>query len=108
MRHIEQKHGGQLLLAESVQLRWLNHQACVACGTIRSQRCRRCNLCGSDTLCKLRVGTPSRIGDSLGIRMQRPAVRQLVSNSFRARSQYTQENLWTKARFRTAPSGTSL
>ena len=23
--------------------------ACIACGTIRSQRCRRCNLCGSDT-----------------------------------------------------------
>ena len=33
------KHGGQVLLADSVgQLRWLVRQACVAFGTIRSQR----------------------------------------------------------------------
>ena len=36
------------------QLRWLNRQACVFCGTVRSQRC---NSCGSDTpLRELRVG----------------------------------------------------
>ena len=53
-----QKHGGQLLLADSVgQLLWLDRAACVYCGTIRSQRCRRCNFCGSDTLLRdLRVG----------------------------------------------------
>ena len=56
-QHMEQKHGGQVLLADSVgQLRWLNRQACVFCGTIRSQRCRQCNYCGSDTLLReLRV-----------------------------------------------------
>ena len=56
--HVGQKHGGQTLLEESVgQLRWLNRQACVHCGTIRSQRCRRCISCGFDTpLHELRVG----------------------------------------------------
>ena len=58
MQHMGQKHGSQVLLADSVgQLRWLNRQACVHSGTIRSQRCRRCNYCGSDTpLRELRVG----------------------------------------------------
>ena len=52
------QHVGPMLLADSVeQLRWHSRQACVACGTIRSQRCRRCNFCGSDTLLReLRVG----------------------------------------------------
>ena len=52
------KHGGQLLHADSVgQLRWLDRQACVACGIVRSQRCHRCNFGGSDTpLRELRVG----------------------------------------------------
>ena len=58
MQHIGQKHGGQTLLEDSVgQLRWLNRQTCVHCGTIRSQRCRRCISCGFDTpLRELRVG----------------------------------------------------
>ena len=58
MQHMGHKHGGQQLLPDSVgQLRWLDRAACVACGTIRSQRCRRCNLCGRDTpLRELRVG----------------------------------------------------
>ena len=56
--------------------------ACVACGTIRSQRCRQCNLCGSDTLLReLRDGDTFRIDDSPGIRMQRPVVRQPVTAS---------------------------
>ena len=39
-----------MLLEDSVgQLRWLSRQACVHCGTIRSQRCRRCNSCRFDT-----------------------------------------------------------
>ena len=43
MQHMEQKHGGQLLLPESAgQLRRLDRAACVVCGTIRSQRCNRC------------------------------------------------------------------
>ena len=48
MQHMGQKHGGQVLLEDSVgQLRWLNRQACVHCGTVRSQRCRWCNSCSS-------------------------------------------------------------
>ena len=111
MQHLAQNQGGQVLLVVSVgQLRWLNRQACVCCGTTRSHRCRQCNSCGSDTpLRGFRVGrTPSRTDDSPDIRTQRPAVRQPVSNSLRARSQYLQENLWTTARFRTALSGTSF
>ena len=69
---------GQVLLVVSVgQLRWLNRQACVCCGTTRSHRCRQCNSCGSDTpLRGFRFGrTPSRTDDSPDIRTQRPAVR---------------------------------
>ena len=34
MQHMGQKRGGQVLLADSVgQLRWLNRQSCVFCGT---------------------------------------------------------------------------
>ena len=46
------------MLADTVgQLRWLNRQACIFSGTIRSQRCRRCKSCGFDTpLRELRVG----------------------------------------------------
>ena len=53
------------------------------------------------------LGTPSRTDDSLGIRTQRPAVRQPVSTFPRTCSQRPQENHWTTARFRTAPSETS-
>ena len=50
MQHMVQKHGGQTLLEDSVgQVHRLNRQACVYCGTIRPQRCRRCNSCGFDT-----------------------------------------------------------
>ena len=58
MQQKGQKHGGQVLLADSVaQLRWLGRRACVFCGTTRSERCWRCNYCGSDTpLRELRVG----------------------------------------------------
>ena len=46
VQHMVQKHGGQVLLQNSVgQLRWLNRQACAHCSTIRSQRCRG-NSCG--------------------------------------------------------------
>ena len=46
MHHMEQKHGGKFLLADRVgQLRWLNRQACVHRGTVRSRRCRRFNSC---------------------------------------------------------------
>ena len=73
MQRMRQKHEVQVLLADSVvQLRWHHRQACVACGTRRSQRCRRCNYCRSDTpLRELRVG-------DIGTR--RPAVRHLGSN----------------------------
>ena len=58
MQHMVQKHAVHVLLADSVgQLRWLNRQACVFCGTARSQRCRRYNCCGSDTpLREIRFG----------------------------------------------------
>ena len=50
MQHMEQKHGGQLLLPASVgQLRRPDRAACVVCSTIRSQRCNRCGLCNSNT-----------------------------------------------------------
>ena len=55
---------------------------------------------GSTLLTDLTLGTPCRTNDSLGIRTQRPAARQVVSNSLRTRSQYFPENLWTTARFR--------
>ena len=97
MQHLRQKHGGQVLLEDrGGQLRWLYRQACVYCGRMRSQRCRWCNSCWFDTpLLELRVGTPF----SLSIRTQGPVVRHLP--------QCLQEILWTTARFRTAPSGTS-
>ena len=95
MQHLGQKHGGQTLLEDSVgQLRWLNRQACVHCGT---QWFRRCNCCGLSA--NFVLETP---------RTQRPLVGQPGSNFLRARSQCLQENLWTTARFRTAPSGTSF
>ena len=85
---VGQKHGGQLLLADSVgQLRWLSRAACVACGTIRSQRLSPMQLLRERNFA---LGTLSRIDDSTGIRTQRPAVRQPVSNSLTARSQYLQ------------------
>ena len=58
MQHTGQKHRGRTLLEDRVeQQRWLNRQAYVHCGTIRSQRCRRCVSCGFDTpLRELRVG----------------------------------------------------
>ena len=90
MQHMEQEHGGQLLLADSVgQLPWLSRQACVACGTVRSQRCHRCSLCKSDTpLRELRVGDTYQDRRQPGHQdaAARPAVRQLVSNPLRARS----------------------
>ena len=48
MQHMEQKHGGQLLLPESVVLlRRLDRAACVACGTMRSQPLRELRVCHS-------------------------------------------------------------
>ena len=87
-----------MLHADSVgQLRSLDRQSCVFCGTQITV------VPPVQLLWKL--GTLSRTDDNPGIRTQRPAVRQPVSNSLRARSQYLQENLWTTARFRTALSG---
>ena len=102
MQHLEQKHGGQVLLADSVgQMRWLNRQACVFCGTIRSQRCE------IDTpLRELRVGDTSK--KELWHQDAAVSGPALGSNFLRDRSQYFQENLWTTARFRTALSGTSF
>ena len=98
MQHMGQNHGGQLLLADSVgQLRWLDRDTADAI----SAAAKLLSVIFA-------LGTPSKIDDILGVRMQRPAVRQLVSNSLRARSQYLQENIWTTARCRTAPSRTSL
>ena len=42
------------------------------------------------------AGTALRTDDSPGIRTQRTAVRQRVSNFLKTRSQYLQENLWTR------------
>ena len=58
----------EVRLADSVgQLRWLNRQACVFCGIIRSQQCRRCNFCWSDTpLRELRVGTGKTAAQASG------------------------------------------
>ena len=65
---------------------------------LRSQRCRRCNHCGSDTTLR-----ELRVGDTFQDRRQ-PG-HQDAAASLRARSQYLQENLWTTGRFRTALSG---
>ena len=47
IQHMGQEHGGKLLLPDSVgQLHCLDRAASIACGTIRSRRCRRCTLCG--------------------------------------------------------------
>ena len=44
------KHEGQRSFPESVaQLRNLGRAACIPCDTVRSRRCRRCTVCGSDT-----------------------------------------------------------
>ena len=60
-----QEHGGRVLLSDRRQLRCLDRPTCVACGTIRSRRCRRCNLCGSGTpLLELRVGDTFRDQDA--------------------------------------------
>ena len=103
-----QKHGGQVLLADSVgPLRWLNRWGCVFCGN-RSGVAGATSTGATLLSANFAFGIPSRKDDSPVIRMQRPAVRQPVSSSPRARSQYLQENLWTTARFQTVPSGTSL
>ena len=103
-----QKHGGQVLLEDSVgQLRWLSRQACVHCFTIRSQRCRRCNSCGFDTpLRELRVGDTFQDRRQPG--HQDAAASGTAAGPFlRTRSQCLQENHWTTARFRTATYETS-
>ena len=91
MQHMVQKHGGQLLLADSVgRLRWLNRQACVACETIRSTPLR-----------KLRVGDTSQ-------ERRQPGHQDAGASDTAAGQQLTQENLWTTARFQTALIGTSF
>ena len=107
MQHMGQKHGGQVLLADSLgQLRWLDRQACVACGTIRSQRCRRCNNCGSNTPLR-----ELRVGDTFQDRRQ-PGHQDAAASGVAAGQQlpahHLQENLWTTARCRTAILGTSF
>ena len=58
MQHVVQKHGGQMLLPDSVgQLRWLVQ------------------------LLRKRRSSPPRTEDSPGMRKLRPAVWQLVNNS---------------------------
>ena len=87
-----------MLLEDSVgQLRWLNRQACVYCGTIDGAT-------PGATIFSANVAleTLSRTDD------RHQAVRQLDSNFLRPRSQCPQENFWTTARFRTDPSGTSF
>ena len=55
-----------MLFEDSVgQLRWLNRQACVHNGTIRSQRCRRWISCGTDT-----AHREFRVGDTFHDRRQ--------------------------------------
>ena len=49
---------------------WLNRQPCVACGTVRSQRCRRCNFSAGA------LETPSKHRRQPG--HQNAAVRRLV------------------------------
>ena len=108
MQHTGQTHGGQLLLPDSVgQLRWLDDAACVACGTVRSRRCRRCNLCGSDTpLRELRVGDTFQDRRQPG--HQNAAASGTAAGQQLPLSSQPVENSWTTARFRTAPSRTSL
>ena len=109
MRRVGQKHGGQVLLSDSVgQLRWLNRQVCVFCGTIRSQRCRWCNSCGFDTpLRELRVEDTfqdrRQPGHQDAAASGTAAGQHLPHNS----QPVLQENHWTTARVRTAPSETS-
>ena len=103
VQHMEQKHGGHLLVAESVgQLRWLSRQVGVFCGTVRSQRCRRCNSCGFDTPLR-----ELRVGDTFQDRRQRASGRSGQRYGSRS-APCLRENHWTTARLRTAPSETSF
>ena len=96
MQHTEQKHGGQVLPADSVErLRLvfsvaLSDRSVVAGATLAGATLLSANFA---------LGTPSRTDDSPGIRTQQPAVRQPVSNFLGARSQRLQANLWSTARF---------
>ena len=109
MQHMVQKHGCQVLLADSVgQLCWLNRQGGALCGTDRSGVANA--TAAKATLLSANFGweTLSRTDDSPGIRTLPPAVRQPVNNSLRARSQFLQENLWMTARCRTALLGDAV
>ena len=104
------EHGGQTLLPDSVGLlRCLDRAACIACGTIRPRRCRRCTLCGSDTLLReLRVGATFQDRRQPGHQDAAAGGTAGGQQLLRASSRYLQENLWTTARFRTALSETSF
>ena len=106
MLHMVQKHGFFQLIQESVaKLRNLDRAACVDCDTIRSQRCRRCNFCGSDTPLRDLI-----FGDTFQDHRQpghqdaapdgSPTVEQPPHSSQTTRSM--------TARSRTAPLGTSF
>ena len=70
------------------QLRNLDRAACVACDTIRSRRCSRCNFCGNDTpLRDLSLAILFRIVASPDTRVQRPMARLPFSCEDAARSQ---------------------
>ena len=105
MQHMGQKHRGLTLLEDRVgQLRCLDRAACTACGTIRSQRCRRCNLCGRDTPLR-----ELRVGDTFQDRRQ-PRHQNAVASGTAAGQQLPQSSQPGspgEPLFRTAPPGTS-
>ena len=108
MQQIGHKHGGQLLLPDSVgQLRRLDRAACAVCGAIRSQRCNRCGLCNSNTpLRELRVGNTFQDRRQPGHQDAAASGTAAGQQPLRAHSQCTQRTHLTTARFQTAPFGT--
>ena len=67
------------------QMRWLNRQARVACGTTRWQRCRQCNSCGFDTPLR-----EHRSGDTFHDRRQ-PRHQDAAAGGTAGGQQLTQE-----------------
>ena len=111
MQQMVQKYGGQMLLSKALWDNCAGSIARLVCAVAQSGRSAVASAtpAGSTLLsANFALVTPSRTDDRLGIRTQRLAVRQSVSNSLRTRSQHLQENLWVTVRFRTDLSGTSF
>ena len=109
MLRMGQKHGGQRSLPESIgQLRHLDRGAWSVAAYGRGDATDAVSATAMHHFGNFGLGeTPFRTVGSLGIRTWLAEARPWINNCFRARSQCPQENPWTTARCRTAPSGTS-